>query len=228
MCATKIDVDRLVNQSKSQLLNDKPLLIISHWDLDHIHGLIALSHEGFDKFFSGLICVNAIKSITAKRIFAEFDDLNGINVSCIRVSPKTSRGANAMHLVSRNKNNTISLYQGEDNRNINYSGLSMFVKGMSTSVIFTGDMKLSQAMNVYAQELSLGIETQEHILIVPHHGGDTTKVNRIYSEPCTEAIISVGPNSYGHPATGMLNYLTNLTNGNVTRTDTQGDVVRSI
>ena len=71
--------------------------------------------------------------------------------------------------------------------------------------------------------------TKKHVLIAPHHGGENITKHRVYSNPTTEVVISVGAkNIYGHPSRNMLSYLLSLCNHNLYRTDINGDVNISI
>lgn len=80
-----------------------------------------------------------------------------------------------------------------------------------------------QAKSVYDQEATQGINTNEHVLVAPHHGGDYGASFRHYSSPCNDIAISVGANnSYGHPQKDMLRYLRSL--GDVKRTNEDGDI----
>jgi competence protein ComEC len=121
------------------------------------------------------------------------------------------------------KEGCISIYQGESSTQPNYCGLVMFVRGRNKSANYTGDCRLSQADDVYTQEINGGLSTNEHVLIAPHHGGDCGPKHRHYSTPCDIIAISVGTNnSYGHPNGDMLKYLRSL--GNVKQTDAGGGV----
>ena len=124
-----------------------------------------------------------------------------------------------------NKNLTLNVRDvNQANWNEVYCGLCMFVKGMQSSVNFTGDIRLIQAKNIYDQELQQNIATDNHILIAPHHGGENAPKHRVYSTPTTDVIISVGANNnYGHPSKHMLSYLSMLRNNNIYRTDVDGD-----
>ena len=105
----------------------------------------------------------------------------------------------------------------------------MFVKGMQSSVNFTGDIILIQAKNIYDQELQQNIAADNHILIAPHHGGENAPKHRVYSTPTTDVIISVGANNnYGHPSKYRLSYLSMLCNNNIYRTDVDGDIIINI
>ena len=167
-----------------------------------------------------------MKSLTSHNIYNNVCNALGIgNVYCIQPAYRTN--GISMHLWKRVGN--ISIYTGEKSTNINYCGLCMFVKGMQSSVNFTGDIRLIQAKNIYDQELQQNIATDNHILIAPHHGGENAPKHRVYSTPTTDVIISVGANNnYGHPSKHMLSYLSMLCNNNIYRTDVDGDIIINI
>ena len=218
--ASTDEVSAIFDSRKADLEMSKPILMISHWDMDHIHCLKLLTKDNISRYFSKLICVDKMKSVTATDVFSKFiDALGKKNVWCI--SPAMRTNGIGMHLW-RNMG-CISIYVGEQSRNINYSGIVMFVKGTSKSANYTGDCRLMQAKSVYDQEATQGINTNEHVLVAPHHGGDYGASFRHYSSPCNDIAISVGANnSYGHPQKDMLRYLRSL--GDVKRTNEDGDI----
>lgn len=218
--ASAAEVAAIFDSRKDDLEATKPILVISHWDKDHIHCLKLLSQNDIPKYFSALICVDKMKSVTATDVYNNFmGALGNKKVWCI--SPSTKTNGIDMHLW-RNLG-CISIYLGEQSRNINYSGLTMFVKGTAKCANCTGDCRLTQAKSVYDQETAQGINTNEHVLVAPHHGGDYGALFRHYSSPCNDIAISVGTNnSYGHPQKDMLRYLRSL--GTVKRTDMDGDI----
>lgn len=149
--------------------------------------------------------------------------LGAQNVVCLPLPPRT----NGIDMHLWRKCGDVSFYQAERSRNINYCGILMFVKGNSSSANYTGDLRLSQAKNAYQQEITAGINTQKHILVAPHHGGDYGVSFRKYTMPCDSILISVGAgNGYGHPQKDMLSYLNSL--GTVERTDFVGDIIKQL
>ena len=218
--ASLAEVKSIFDSRKDDLETSKPILVISHWDMDHIHCLKLLTKYDIAKYFSALICVDKMKSVTATGVFNNFmSALGNKKVWC--VSPVMRTNGIDMHLWINI--GCITFYIGEQSRNINYSGITMFVKGVAKSANYTGDCRLTQAKSVYDQEVAQGINTNEHVLVAPHHGGDYGVSFRHYSFPCNEISISVGANnSYGHPQKDMLRYLSSL--GTVKRTDVQGDI----
>ena len=224
--ASKAEVAALFDVRKTEIMRDKPMLVLSHWDMDHIHCLRYLDENDISKCFSKLICVDMMKSVTSTAVYSSFvSALGAANVSCLQVPPRTD--GIAMHLSKREGN--MVFYVGEKSRNINFSGVCMFVDGPSQSVAFTGDVKLIQAKSMYDQERNNGLNKARHILIAPHHGGDYSASSRVYSQPLTEVIISVGNgNQYCHPDPHMLSYLDNLSGSNVKRTDINGDITEML
>jgi beta-lactamase superfamily II metal-dependent hydrolase len=223
LIAKKNDVSNVFNSRKKDLMSSKPILVISHWDIDHIHCLKSLTIQDIKDCFSCIICNDQLKTITSKMILCNFCfALSKKNVFCLSCPPKTD--GIKMHLWKKSK--FISLYLGEKNSNINYSGLLMFVRGNYKSANYTGDCRLSQANYAYDQEKK-GLKTNEHILIAPHHGGNFSNKHRVYSMPCNEVEISVGNNPiYHHPNKNMVNFYNKL--GIVEQTNIIGDIIKDL
>ena len=225
LLANQVIVRKLFNSRLNALKRAKPILVISHWDIDHYHCLECASIQEIRACFSKVVCMDMMKSLTSQRIYEKIlYALGSNNVFCIK--PAFRIDGIQMHLWQRIGN--IAFYIGEYSRTINYAGLCMFVRGNTKSAIFTGDVKLMQAKNIYDNERTNGLRTYKHVLIAPHHGGDYGINSRLYSCPTTSVIISVGPNSYGHPSPNMLSYLMSLCHGNVYRTDYSGDIIDRI
>lgn len=210
--------------------NKKAILVISHWDMDHIHCLCSMSDKDIQDTFCKVWCPDTIKSNTADNILSKLQRaLTKANVKCVTPHHHTPRTDYHMHPLQQ-LNNNIRLYIGENRRNRNHSGIVMFVEGISTSANYTGDCLLSQADEVLQGVLQNGTQASQHILIAPHHGGANPKANMHYTiQPPitnTQVCISVGyGNIYGHPDAKMLKYLQSVANGGVKRTDQQGDII---
>ena len=209
--------------------NNKAILVISHWDMDHVHCLLAMSDNDIRNTFRKVICPNVIKSNTARRILMKLiTSLSSANVYC--VPPYHHRPYTNYHMHrSLSFNNKVTLYIGENRRNLNHSGIVMFVNGGISSVNYTGDCLLRQAEEAMLDAVSRGSQKNSHILIAPHHGGTNEKKYMQYITPPsiqqTEVCITVGSgNQYGHPDAKMLNYLNLISGGNIMRTDIQGDI----
>ncbi len=218
------EVRAIFDSRKQDLMQSKPVLVLSHWDMDHIHCLKVMTDAEIRDCFSKVVCSNKLRSITSKGVLESFRRILGRqNVYCLPLPGRTN-GID-MHLWRRE--GCISLYQGESSSQINYCGLVMFVRGANRSANYTGDCKLSQAKNAYDQEMAQGLATEHHVLVSPHHGGDYDARCRCYSRPCGRIEISVGANNdYGHPHPKMLAYLESL--GTVSQTKDVGDIVENL
>jgi beta-lactamase superfamily II metal-dependent hydrolase len=218
--AKKKDVEDIFNSRRAHLERSKPILVLSHWDMDHIHCLKYLEEEDLRSCFSAIICPNRVKSITSFNLRLKFQMALGKRHVFSLPIPVRTNGI-AMH--HWRDIGCLSFYLGEMSRNINFCGLVMFVEGISKTSNFTGDCRLSQADNVYKQEMTNIDDYKSHILISPHHGGDYGATHRHYSTPCNNIAISVANNNtYGHPHKDMLKYLSTL--GQVIMTKDIGDI----
>jgi competence protein ComEC len=88
-----------------------------------------------------------------------------------------------------------------------------------STVLFPGDAE------VPAQEdlLDDGDPIAAEVLKVPHHGGDTSSPEFFDGTDAVVAVVSTGPNDYGHPVPSVLAELRSL-GMRVLRTDLAGDV----
>lgn len=222
--AKEPEVRAIFDSRKQDLMHSKPALVLSHWDMDHIHCLKVMTDSEIRDCFSKIVCPDKLRSMTSKGVLESFRRVLGRqNVYCLPLPVRTN-GID-MHLWRRE--GCISLYKGESSSQINYCGLVMFVRGVNRSANYTGDCRLSQAKNVYDQETAQGLATGQHVLVAPHHGGDYDAKYRHYSRPCDRIEISVGANNdYGHPHPKMLEYLESL--GNVSQTKDVGDIMEDL
>jgi competence protein ComEC len=90
--------------------------------------------------------------------------------------------------------------------------------GRST-VLFSGDAEVPAQRDLLADEDPV----QAAVLKVPHHGGDTSDEEFFDAVDSTVAVVSTGPNDYGHPNPGVLASL-RAEGMAVYRTDLAGDV----
>ena len=88
------------------------------------------------------------------------------------------------------------------------------------SVLFAGDAEQPSQTDVLAREALL---LTALVLKVPHHGGDTSLDAFVAAVHARVAVVSVGPNTYGHPVPRVLAELAQ-DGMRVFRTDRLGDV----
>jgi competence protein ComEC len=88
------------------------------------------------------------------------------------------------------------------------------------TVLFTGDVEEPGQESL----LEDGVPLAADVLKVPHHGGATSLIEFFVEVDPKVAVVSVGPNEYGHPVPAILEALA-ATGADVLRTDLAGDVV---
>jgi competence protein ComEC len=89
-----------------------------------------------------------------------------------------------------------------------------------TSVLFSGDAE-EPAQSEVLEHGTAGLPSV--VLKVPHHGGATSLEPFILAAHASVAVVSVGPNRYGHPVPAVLRQLA-ADGMRVFRTDRSGDV----
>lgn len=226
--ATKVQAQTIFNSRRADLENSKPILVLSHWDMDHIHCLKYLDCADIRNCFSAMICPDSVKSITSRKIRLKIIRALGINKVYSLSSPARTNG------ITMNKwcnMGCLSIYIGESSKNINFCGLVMFVEGQTKTANYTGDCRLSQADNVYRQMIAN--EQKGHVLISPHHGGDYGAKYRHYFKPYEDIYLDIAisvskNNMYGHPHNVMVKYLETLGNIVMTSDKNRGDIIFNI
>lgn len=223
--STKSFVRQLIADRIEVYQHSKPILVISHWDYDHIIQLKHLTSEEL-KCFSHVICPTKTKSVMSKQILRKI--YQTLPQTSIHVMANRARLGKDYPLMRKTFDiNGFALYIGEEHRNINYSGLVLFVHGKRGNALLTGDCALIQASDVLDEESQhLNHTNRSHKLVVPHHGGSYTNKRNIYlnySIPDEAhgdvAIISVGENNrYGHPDDSVLQQM-EFTFDRIRRTD---------
>lgn len=169
------------------------IIILSHWDLDHIIGLV---HANASIYSSVWIAPNieelpsSQKSLSACRVCKY---LNWRKTKLILLDHTFND-----KIVFETPEKEIRILKGKGGsgytKNNNNFGLLMEVKG-HTSMLFTGDVEYSK-MPTYV------VGNTYTNIIAPHHAGNVGIPN-IYA---FEAIIAVGQNTYGHPSLNHLRY----------------------
>ena len=102
----------------------------------------------------------------------------------------------------------------------NYSAV-LHLKYGSTSFLFTGDAETESESDMIAS----GVDLQSTVLKIGHHGSNSSTSEAFLSAVNPKyAVISVGPNSYGHPTDETLSRLSQH-GVSVFRTDISGTIV---
>ena len=194
----KVDVYKLLGNRDIEYQKSSPTLILSHWDVDHYHFLLAFSNETI-KSFPIFIYRSSIPNLTARKALGRFRILNKKALFALQANnPHPKKSSTLLQKLPFYGRSDLLLFNGYRNRSRNKSGIGLVLRKINISVIFSGDYDYLQISNYILPELNY---VCKHYLIVPHHGGNAGKF--IYDSPpkpiLTEAIISVGPNIYNHP-----------------------------
>jgi competence protein ComEC len=187
------------------------LIIATHPDQDHIGGLI----DVMKNYEIGKIIDNGAKNDS--EVYEKYlETINRKNIE--RLIGK--KGMN----VKIEKANLEIIYPGDDlendSKNTNADSLVAKLIYGENSFLFTGDFPIEKEANIF----NSGVDLSTKVLKVSHHGSKNATseefLNKVNPE---EAIISVGKNSYGHPAAELLDRLKNKSI-NILRTDEKGDI----
>jgi competence protein ComEC len=110
-------------------------------------------------------------------------------------------------------------YSGTES-DANNDSLVLRVSAGGATVLFTGDAEEPAQRDLL---VDAGHLLPALVLKVPHHGGDTSMEEFLRAVKAVVAVVSVGPNRYGHPSPEVLADLTS-SGVRVFRTDLVGDV----
>ena len=187
---------------------------------------IFLSHPHSDHA-GGLSSV--LESVDVQRIYISSGWETCSQDEIVKQAMETARTA-GVEIVVLNEGDVIQLSEEVDMKVVaskefalegdaNEASMVLQLRYGSTSALFTGDLPIGSEM-----EDAPDID----ILKVAHHGsGSATSMLFLYETTPTVSVISVGANSYGHPAEKLLERL-EYAGGEVYRTDIHGDIEVSL
>jgi beta-lactamase superfamily II metal-dependent hydrolase len=198
MYATRTDIRNIIGYRANKYSTEKPGLILSHWDKDHYHSLVGMTDAELANF-SFFICRDRVPNLTSRILFGRIIAAIGTaNTYTIPAEPRTTRGGHTHLIPLMPVTSQFMIYNAQYHKNRNISGLVVSLKTKSSSIILSGDCHYEQ---IFVDVLHHLDYKHKHHLVVPHHGGKAGKY--IYNLPRNvtpdKAIISVGPNNYGHP-----------------------------
>ncbi len=100
----------------------------------------------------------------------------------------------------------------------NDQSLVLRIDAMGTAMLFPGDAEM-----IAQRELGT---LRTDVLKVPHQGANTSDLSWLVATGAREAIVSVGPNTFGHPSESIIAGM-EAAGMRVRRTDEEGDIVVS-
>lgn len=183
-------------------VGDLDLLVVTHGDQDHAGGL------------SGIFASRRVASVwypdfqeqsEAMRSVLEEAATHGTPVEAVRSGRQAELGRLHVQVL-----NPVRRFAAE-----NDGSVVMWVTGRGASALLTGDVEA-----IAQSGLTM---LRPDILQVPHHGSSTTDLRWLEETVGSVAVISVGPNSFGHPTAAVLEVLS-ATGAQVAVTQRDGDV----
>ena len=225
MTATKKDIRSIIGNRNILYSKSKPILILSHWDKDHYHALIGMTDPEIQNNFSAVVCRHRVPNLTSRILFGGLRAAIGSkNVYSISADQRFARGGPTYFRPLTPSNQQVVLYNSQNHKNRNISGLAMSVKTKNGSIILSGDAHYDQISRDILSHLNY---RHNHSLVVPHHGGKAGvyKYNIPALASPEKAVISVGANDYGHPlsnnidslrASGFSTHQTNIMGADIT------------
>jgi competence protein ComEC len=218
------------------------LIIMTHPDKDHMGGLVeVLKYYKVGQILeTGIFCDTEIckewdelilkKNIPVKYTkFGQKINMRNANIDILypfeNLKDEKVKDDNDASVVLKLIINT-GLFVIEDNNSDNQKAIKQSLENaqddnFNNSYLFTGDIGFKTEKEL----LDRNINIEAQILKVSHHGSKNATSNEFLQAVKPEkAIISVGKNSYGHPAEELLNRLKNM-RIEIFRTDERGDLV---
>jgi len=203
----------LVSYLQSHGVSDIEFLVLTHPHDDHVGGLIAiLENMEVDE---ALTNCQSYDSAT----YREFQELlldKAIPTTCVRDGNNFAWGDN---ISADAVNPPDPLMTAPDP--INNNSVVLRISYGTIDFLFTGDIE-SEAE---AEILARGRTVEAEILKVAHHGSQYSSTAPFLTAVDPEmAVISVGPNSYGHPTAEAIQRLRDA-DATIYRTDLNGTIV---
>jgi len=203
----------LVSYLHGEGVTDIEVLILSHPHADHVGGLVTVL-ENMDVDQALLNC--EAYSSTIYQTFQNLLATKAIPTVCARDGDSLAWGP---YISAAVVNPPEPLMTGSDH--INNNSVVLRVSYDTVDFLFTGDIQSDAEDEI----LTRGRTVEAEILKVPHHGSKYSSTAPFLSAIGPEvAVISVGPNTYGHPAPETLQRLQDA-GAIICRTDEDGTIV---
>ncbi|HEY9275718.1 MAG: hypothetical protein RLY74_342 [Actinomycetota bacterium] len=182
-----------------------PLIVLSHEHADHFNGISAIG-------------LDAIGEIWLNHPFEELGEF-AIKAKVVSAGYSVSVGDSKLKVIWPKRGDEIFESISGDGSLENNRSLVIKAEHLGVEILITGDIEPG------AQEELLRNNDLSRIDIVkvPHHGSKYQSMNLFSS--AKRFLISVGPNSYGHPNPDLLRALESI--GEVERTDDFGSIAIS-
>lgn len=194
-----------------QGITELNVMLASHADADHIGGLIAVLQDNGIQV-DHVLYNGYPGSTTTWTNFTSAVAARGLTLTPVDFPQVLTWGAMTAHI--------LNPASGLINPDTNDASIVARVDFGATDTLFTGDISGTIEATVVAR----GTPVAAGVLKVAHHGSAYSSSNPFLASVHPRAgIISVGPNSYGHPSDQTIARLIN-TGARVWRTDLSGNI----
>lgn len=183
-------------------IGDLDLLVVTHGDHDHVGGLAGIFtsrrvasvwYPDFQQPSEGMLAL------------LEEAATHGVPVEAVRGGRQAALGRLHLQVIG-----PVRRFAAE-----NDGSVVLWVTGQHVTALLTGDVE-----SIAQAELPA---LRPDVLQVPHHGSSTTDLRWLEKTVGSVAVISVGPNTFGHPTATVLETLL-ATGARVAITERDGDV----
>ena len=194
---------------KEQGVTDIDYLISSHYDSDHVNGLIGCLNA-FD--VENVICSNYVHDSDTYQSFINTAQSKGLELQHPAVGTAFTFGTGSFEILAPSE-----IDQNDSNNN----SVAIKLTNGNNSFIFTGDAESSSESSMCASGINLDCD----VLVPGHHGSATATSWEFLESTVPEyAVISCGTdNQYGHPDKDTMDKLQSM-DIQVFRTDKQGTI----
>ncbi len=189
----KDDYDTIINYFRKLNINDLDLLILTHYHFDHYGEALDL-----------------LKEMEVKELI-----VNQVNADFIKYNQRVAEEGKILYCGDF-KLQVLNAYNGDNENN---NSIVLYTNIYGDNWLFTGDIE-SEIETLLIKKYQLEID----YLKVAHHGSNTSSTNDFLDQINPKiAFISVGKNSYGHPAKEIIDRYYNF-GVEIFRTDEQGSI----
>jgi competence protein ComEC len=196
---------------RAQGVADLDVLVATHADADHVGGLIDVLEADDIPVLS--VIYNGYPGATATwSAFADAVTQEGLTLTPAQFPQELDWGEMRVYV--------LNPAGGLGNPETNTASLVLRVDHGSVRYLFTGDIDAAVEAAVVARQTPIAA----NVLKVAHHGSKySSSADFLAAAGAQESVISVGNNSYGHPAPETLDRLA-AAGSRVWRTDIHGNI----
>jgi competence protein ComEC len=197
------DVTVIIDKLRDYGVGSIELMVLTHVHADHATGLIGVVDMlGIDQAWAS----TEPHETSASRDLFDALSTRGVGIRSPTIGERLQLGVLTLTVVG-----PVRRYASPNDQSV-----VLHVRGPTGTMLLAGDIE------TFAQA-DLG-NLRADVLKVPHQGGATSDAQWLSTVDAELAVISVGPNNFGHPAQWVIEILRD-SGAEVRRTDEVGDVI---